>query len=154
MGENAEASDNFDFHGCLNLAHGLWSFADHFVTTDAARRSAGHTVMSTWKGRFADDAVTSMGAASTTATNAESGLRQEARTLASRWSDEWLRQANIEYMQAAKTAESHKSIWERGWDHLTGDSTYSDHPMPKRPSTPSAPGFAPTAPVPVPSYHF
>ena len=142
---------NFDFDACLAYCRGLWQVATQAEQTDSQRQRARTPVMETWKGKFADDTTTSMGTASTNASNAASAMKAEANGWAQIWSQEWLKEANACYQDAANQADSHKHWWQKAWDDLTGDDTYSDHPRPQAPDVPQPPQFWGK---PLPSYDF
>lgn len=147
------ADVRFDFHGSLQLARELWSFADMLEGIKRSRGTDEETALSSWTGPKARQFEAAATEDATELTRLAAALRSEANAWALCWAQATNMQNDIEwernnYQLRAEFAASERSFYEAfRADGNDGPAPYfGSYIAPPRPQpvvVPTAPGFTP-----------
>jgi len=146
MGEPRGDHTDFPFAGALVCARALWALGEDLDAAAIGRQQGYFQVSKTWSGRYAEQAGCAESGEGASARALRDRFHGLATSLASRWVEAFVQEANARYADAWRKDHDSRGIIDKIEDALTHYDF--DQPRPTRPPTPLPPTFAITAHLP------
>jgi len=161
----ADARPVFDFHGSLELARSMWSFAERLAATSGERRTARDTSLAEWLGVYGDQYREAATNEDTSESNILTNLGTEATMVSFGWLSAVQLMNGVLYAEAIEDQERHlerrkaeaerererrqnavmeffSDVGDLGSQFFSGSESPFDYvPRPRDFEAPAAPGF-------------